>query len=72
MHTKKRCRLEQKRLNDLVFVRFNQILKERFFMRQEKGDAYDPISLEEIDVTSEWLVDSPDKDIANERAMAIP
>ena len=57
MHTKKRCRLEQKRLNDLVFVWFNQILKERFLMRREKGDAYDPILLEEIIGTSEWLVD---------------
>ena len=51
--------MEQKGLNDLVFVRFNQILKERFLIRQEKGDAYDPISLEEIDGTSEWLVDNP-------------
>ncbi|KAF8388499.1 hypothetical protein HHK36_027172 [Tetracentron sinense] len=47
--------LEQKRLNDLVFVQYNQRLRERFLTRKENLQAYDPICFDEIDETSEWV-----------------
>nr|XP_027193546.1 uncharacterized protein LOC101501031 [Cicer arietinum] len=41
IHSKKRSRLEHKRLEDLVFVKYNQALKERYDCR----DVIDPIVL---------------------------
>ncbi|XP_058184034.1 uncharacterized protein LOC131301672 [Rhododendron vialii] len=49
---KKGNRLAQKRLNDLVFVKYNRALKCRYLKR----DHIDPISLKEIDQSNEWLV----------------
>ncbi|ERM99046.1 hypothetical protein AMTR_s00101p00073470 [Amborella trichopoda] len=56
---KKRNRLEQKRLNDLVFVQYNQRLKDR---HQERFQIEDPIIVEDLDQTSEWLVKPNAKD----------
>ncbi|XP_058220192.1 uncharacterized protein LOC131330585 [Rhododendron vialii] len=50
-HSKKRNRLQQKRLNDLVFVKYNRALKRRYDMR----DTIDPISLTNVDESNEWL-----------------
>ncbi|XP_028230525.1 uncharacterized protein LOC114410798 [Glycine soja] len=50
-YSKKRNRLEHKRLHDLVFVKYNQQLKQRYNAR----DEIDPISLNDIDVCNEWL-----------------
>ncbi|KAL4183272.1 hypothetical protein AMTRI_Chr11g154360 [Amborella trichopoda] len=54
VHTKRRNRLEQKKLNDLVFVRENQRLKE--MKNQPKKD---PISSKEMENASNWLVSDP-------------
>ncbi|XP_075659181.1 uncharacterized protein LOC142629075 [Castanea sativa] len=43
IHSKRRNRLEHKRLNDLVFVRYNLLLRERNIRRTK--DYLDPISL---------------------------
>ena len=51
IHSKKRNRLEQKRLNDLVFIKYNRALKRRYDIR----DTIDPISLSNIDESNEWL-----------------
>ncbi|RWR88532.1 hypothetical protein CKAN_01754700 [Cinnamomum micranthum f. kanehirae] len=51
IHSKKRNRLDQKRLNDLVFVKYNRALKRRYDM----SDILDPISLKDIDESNEWL-----------------
>ncbi|GFY83309.1 hypothetical protein Acr_03g0000830 [Actinidia rufa] len=56
IHSKKRNRLEQKRLNDLVFIKYNRALKRRYDMR----DTIDPISLSNIDESNEWLYGSLD------------
>ncbi|KRH13328.1 hypothetical protein GLYMA_15G231600v4 [Glycine max] len=45
IHSKKRNRLQHKRLHDLVFVKYNQQLKQRYNAR----DEIDPISLNDID-----------------------
>nr|XP_023900594.1 uncharacterized protein LOC112012442 [Quercus suber] len=52
IHTKRRNRLAQKRLNDMVFVKYNQKMKARY----DKRDVIDPISLDEIDKSNEWLL----------------
>ncbi|KAH1188308.1 hypothetical protein GmHk_U059730 [Glycine max] len=46
IHSIKRNRLEHKRLHDLVFVKYNQQLKQRYNAR----DEIDPISLNDIDL----------------------
>ncbi|XP_006588984.1 uncharacterized protein [Glycine max] len=62
IHSKKRNRLEHKRLHDLVFVKYNQQLKQRYNAR----DEIDPISLNDIDVYNEWLVGEMDQDDDND------
>ncbi|KAL4199313.1 hypothetical protein AMTRI_Chr03g144300 [Amborella trichopoda] len=54
MHTKRRNRLEQRKLNDLVFVRENQRLKEK--KNQLKKDR---ISSKDMENASDWLVSDP-------------
>ncbi|XP_054816471.1 uncharacterized protein LOC129316196 [Prosopis cineraria] len=65
IHTKKWNKLAQDRLNDLVFVKYNQALKNRY----DRQDV-DPISLADIDESNEWLLGSMmgvDEDAADER-----
>ncbi|KAF7144276.1 hypothetical protein RHSIM_Rhsim05G0071000 [Rhododendron simsii] len=57
IHSKKRNRVEHKRLNDLVYVRYNLKLRERIIRRTK--DALDPISLENIDVLEDWVSEEP-------------
>ena len=66
IHSKKRNRLEHKRLHDLVYVKYNQALKRRYSLK----DEVDPISLNDIDECNEWLVgemDGDDDEVGNER-----
>lgn len=51
IHTKRRNRLEQQRLNDLVFIKYNQKLKARYDSR----NVIDPICLDDLDDCNEWL-----------------
>ncbi|MQL72844.1 hypothetical protein Taro_005187, partial [Colocasia esculenta] len=55
IHTKKRNRLEGKRLNDLVYVQYNRRLHERFQERKKHPEKYDPICLEDLDWGSSWM-----------------
>ncbi|XP_020265760.1 uncharacterized protein LOC109841258 [Asparagus officinalis] len=52
IHTKKRNRLDHNRLQDLVYCKYNQALKERF----DCMDIVDPIKLTDIDKSNEWLL----------------
>ncbi|KAJ0685123.1 putative transcription factor/ chromatin remodeling BED-type(Zn) family [Helianthus annuus] len=52
LHTKKRNRLTQERLNDMVYVKFNRAMERR---HKKEGTA-DPILLEDIDESNEWLM----------------
>ncbi|XP_028782171.1 uncharacterized protein LOC114738298 [Neltuma alba] len=59
IHSKKRNRLEHKRLNDLVFVHYNFRLRNRVV---NKNKTFDPIDYESIDKIEYWIteeVDSP-------------
>eukprot|EP00253_Pinus_taeda_P011627 PITA_11627 len=58
IHTKKRNRLEQKRLNDLVFMQYNLRLRRNEMM--SKSPDLDPIVLDDIDPTSEWVEETED------------
>ncbi|CAH1447076.1 unnamed protein product [Lactuca virosa] len=52
LYTKKRNRLAQSRLNDMVYVKFNRSLNRR----SKRNDKADPILLNEIDESNEWLL----------------
>ncbi|XP_073298907.1 uncharacterized protein [Primulina huaijiensis] len=52
LHYKKMNRLEQKLLNDLVFINYSIALRRRYDSR----DTIDPIILSELDDNNEWLV----------------
>ena len=56
IHTKKRNRLDQKWLNDLVYVQYNLRLKRNQFLN--KSPDSDPNVLDNIDPTSDWVVES--------------
>jgi len=50
IHSKKRNRLDHKRLHDLVYIKYNQQLAQRYNIR----DEIDPILLNDIDECNEW------------------
>ncbi|GER42567.1 hAT transposon superfamily [Striga asiatica] len=52
VHSKKRNRLDKKRLNDLVYVKYNRALR----LRYDGRDRIDPILLNEIKESNEWLL----------------
>ncbi|XP_042013429.1 uncharacterized protein LOC121761818 [Salvia splendens] len=52
IHSKKRNRLAQERLNNLVFVKYNRDLERRFNIQ----NVTDPILLSDIDDSNEWLM----------------
>ncbi|XP_059654936.1 uncharacterized protein LOC132301724 [Cornus florida] len=65
LHNKKRNRLTQCRLNDLVFIKYNRALKRRYDMR----DRIDPILLNDIDDSNEWLVGVINEDVDAENEL---
>ncbi|MCL7040442.1 hypothetical protein MKW94_015590 [Papaver nudicaule] len=63
VHTKRRNRLSQQRLNALVYVKYNLQLNERFIKRKEGGDSYDPICLSDMESDDEWITEKEDPNI---------
>ncbi|KAI3848040.1 hypothetical protein MKW92_026332 [Papaver armeniacum] len=57
VHTKRRNRLSQQRLNALVYVKYNLQLEETFTKRNEQGDSYDPICLSDMESDDEWITE---------------
>ncbi|CAM8937151.1 unnamed protein product [Rhodiola kirilowii] len=55
MHTKKRNRLEHKRLNDLVYVQYNRKIATRFQKRREDNKNFNPLVLEDFQWDNEWV-----------------
>ena len=55
--------MDHKRLHDLVYIKYNQQLAQRYNIR----DEIDPIVLNEIDECNEWLVGQVDDDNGNEK-----
>nr|KAJ0227509.1 hypothetical protein LSAT_V11C100007330 [Lactuca sativa] len=60
IHSKKRNRLEQQRLNALVFVKYNINLDTRLQKRKERGETYDPICLSDMESDDEWITEKED------------
>ena len=52
IHSKKRNRLEHQNLQDLVYIKYNQALKERF----NCDDVTNPIQVDEFLDDSEWVL----------------
>jgi hypothetical protein len=56
IHMKKRNRLEQKRLNDLVFMQYNLWLRHNQLLNK-RPDSY-RIVLDDVDPTSDWVAET--------------
>nr|KYP59947.1 hypothetical protein KK1_015394 [Cajanus cajan] len=57
VHTKRSNRLEQQRLNALVYVKYNLQLEMRQNSREENGDTYDSVCLLDIESDDEWITE---------------
>ncbi|KAK8950974.1 hypothetical protein KSP39_PZI003537 [Platanthera zijinensis] len=78
IHTKRRNRLEHQRLNDLVYVRYNLNMRNRFTCMKR---SYDPLDYTCIDLMDFWVVeeepvpeliyDDLEKEIYNEDVIPI-
>ncbi|XP_075112923.1 uncharacterized protein LOC107810248 [Nicotiana tabacum] len=64
IHTKKRNKLTLRRLNDLVFIKYNRILRRRY----NACNVIDPISLDNIDDANEWITGVPEDHVDEEKA----
>jgi hypothetical protein len=65
IHTKKRNRLEHKRLNKLAYVSYNRKMDNRFTNIRElgsKGKRSNPLLLEEFTWQNEWVEEESDGD----------
>ncbi|XP_031274476.1 uncharacterized protein LOC116132945 [Pistacia vera] len=60
VHSKIRNRLEQQRLKAPVFVKYKLQLEMRQKLREEKGEASDPICLSDIESDDEWIMEKED------------
>jgi hypothetical protein len=71
IHTKNRNRLEQKRLNDLVFVQYN--LRLRCNQLSNKRPDTDPLVLDDVDPTSDWVAEThpPEFDVDHDLEMEL-
>ncbi|KAM7466519.1 hypothetical protein LguiB_014081 [Lonicera macranthoides] len=49
--------ISQQHLNDLVFAKYNRALKHKYKLR----DTIDPVALDDIDDSNEWLLRRPMK-----------
>eukprot|EP00253_Pinus_taeda_P004648 PITA_04648 len=67
IHTKKRNCLDKKRLNDLVYVQYNLQLR-RNQLLNKRPDS-DPIVLENIDPTLDWVVESHPTEFSSDEDM---
>ncbi|XP_050217659.1 uncharacterized protein LOC126668510 [Mercurialis annua] len=57
VHSKKRNRLEQQRLDALVFVKYKIQLELRQAKREKYGETYDPICLSDMESDDEWITE---------------
>ncbi|KAM3754067.1 hypothetical protein ACB098_03G139600 [Castanea mollissima] len=64
VHSKKRNRLAQSRVNDLVYIKYNRAMKRRYNL----CDTIDPISLKDVDDSNEWLIGRVEEDEVEEFA----
>ncbi|KAL8456590.1 hypothetical protein ACS0TY_034718 [Phlomoides rotata] len=62
VHAKRRNMLDQQRMNDLVYVKYNRALKRRY----EARGRLDPISLTNIDESNEWVTGRMEDDEEDE------
>ena len=56
IHTKKRNRLEHKRLNDMVYVQYNLRLRRNQLLNRTPASGN--ITLDDFDPSSEWVVET--------------
>ena len=52
-------------MNDIVYIQYNRRLDTRFQERKENLRNYDPLVLEELDWSSEWMTGQPTEDLVH-------
>ncbi|KAK1427815.1 hypothetical protein QVD17_16510 [Tagetes erecta] len=60
VHTKRRNRLNTKRMNDLVFIMYNKKLKQKFLKKADLKEEDDPLLVENVMSDDEWIGDPND------------
>lgn len=55
IHSKRRNRLEHQRLNDLVYIKYNQKIAERFQKMRVEGNNFNPLILDEYEWNTDWI-----------------
>ncbi|KAA8544982.1 hypothetical protein F0562_019801 [Nyssa sinensis] len=66
VHFKRRNRLEQQRLNPLMFVKYSLRLEARHQRIVGDGDSYDPISLLDMESDDEWITEKESAVLPND------
>ena len=57
VHSKRRIRLAQQKLKELVFVKYNLRLEMRQRIREKRGDSYNPICLLDMESDDKWIAE---------------
>lgn len=57
VHTKKRNRLRVDKMNDSVYIMYNNKLKEKFLKKKALKEEDDPLVVENVCSDDEWIVD---------------
>ncbi|XP_043687964.1 uncharacterized protein LOC122639207 [Telopea speciosissima] len=65
IHTKKRNMLEHQRLNDLVYIQYNRRLQVRFQEKREQSRNPNPLVLDDLDWSSEWMTGISDDELVH-------
>ena len=68
VYYKKINRLEQQRLNALVFVKHNLQLELRQTKREERGETYDPNCLSDMESDYEWITEIEDPSLPQDNS----
>ncbi|WRX26165.1 hypothetical protein QQP08_018652, partial [Theobroma cacao] len=64
-------RLEQQRLNTLVFIKYNIHLELKQSKRIEKGETYDLICLSNMELDDEWIIKMKNPCLPQENSLRI-
>ncbi|KAJ9542821.1 hypothetical protein OSB04_029327 [Centaurea solstitialis] len=66
VHTKRRNHLTTDRMNSLVYIMYNNKLKQRFQKKKTLKDEEDPLSVEDISSDDEWVANPNDDENGDE------
>nr|KAJ0217077.1 hypothetical protein LSAT_V11C300145750 [Lactuca sativa] len=65
VHIKRRNLFSTSKLNNLVYIMYNKMLKKKFVLKNKLGESDNHLLVEEVPSSDEWLADRSDKDDEN-------